>query len=162
MQFDFKGGKKIIYGLLIILAVIFLLGIIKGADSFFYNRQVQKEYDKLQKQYNEQKKLLDEFNQMHRDSIEELNQNNSNLMDSVSYLKDEVKRLENEKPKIVYRVSNMSISEQQSYFANRYKQGRSPRQYNGSSGNNRFGAGRFVLRTVRIEESGNRFFKQRY
>jgi uncharacterized membrane-anchored protein YhcB (DUF1043 family) len=162
MNLDILNAKNVLMIVAILVAAVILFVGIKTTDDYFYNKKIKKDYKKLQEQYDKQKKELNALNKAHRNSVEILERTNEILQDSLNEISNKYEKLENEKSKIIYRIKSMSISEQQSYFTDRYKSGSNPRQYNGSFGNTRSGAGRHMLRTTGIKESGNRFFKQRY
>lgn len=143
------------------LALILVLMIIYNGNDYFSDRKMKKEHKKMIKELDEKKEQLENLNKLHQDSISNLKQDNHYLKDSLSNLNKEVNRLENEKPKVIYRVHNMSVSEQQEYFTERYKHG-SPRLHNRSSGDSRLGTGRHLLQATRDKESQNSYFGSRY
>jgi hypothetical protein len=159
MNLDILNNKNVfVFIAIFVVAVMLFIGI-KATDSYFDNRRIKKNYKRLQEQYDKQKKELDVLNKAHKDSVNFFKRTNKTLQDSLNEINSKYKKLENEKPKIIYRINSMSISEQQSYFTDRYKSGSSSRQYNGISGNTRLGNGRYMLQTTGIKKSGNKFFK---
>ena len=148
--------------IIIVCAVIVLVLTIKGIDSYFKDRAVQKNYKELQKKYDSQKKDLEKLNALHEGMIKKLEKGNLKLRDSLIMLNTQLKSLENEKPKIIYRTANMSVSEQQKYFTNRYKEGSSPRLDNGSSSDSRPRTRRPVLQAARDQKPSGTYFRERY
>lgn len=150
---------------ILILVVLVLISGGMGAkmiDDFFYYRQINKEYKDLQKELDQKKKEYEKEIRVRSDTILTLQKENIKLKESIEEIHEELKAVENEKVKVIYRVANMSISEQQEYFTDRYKEGSSPRLNNSSSGNSGLGTGGLVLQASRVEESGNRYFERRY
>lgn len=147
---------------IIVCSIVVLLLVIKGIDSYFKDKTVQKNYRELQKKYNSQKKDLEKLNALHEDMIKKLEKGNLKLRDSLIMLNTQLKSLENEKPKIIYRTANMSVSEQQKYFTDRYKEGSSPRFDDSSSGDSRPRTRRPVLQAVRDQKPSGTYFRERY
>jgi len=151
-----ENNYKIILG--IIAGIMIVSFVTQGIQIYNHNRK----YKSIQKELDNLKKLREIEIKARMDSIEQLKKDKIILYDSIRIIDAKLKKKEDEKVKVVYVVKSMSVSEQQSYFTERYKQNSNSGQRNSSISDSRLGDRRYLLRTSGTSKEKNNYFRKRY